>query len=100
MILCYGLIKLSVIFFYRRIFALASETFDKITRVAAVVCVMWTLAFVLVQIFACGAHIEYMWGPLRKQSYCHGGLPFLEGLMISDFITDFLVFFLPFPMVC
>lgn len=60
---------------------------------------MWTLAFVLVQIFNCGAHVDYQWGPLSQLSYCHGGLPYLEGLMISDFITDFLVFFMPFPMV-
>jgi hypothetical protein len=61
--------------------------------------VLWTLGFLLVEIFSCGTHFEYHWGPLADQAYCHGGLPFLEGLMISDFITDFIILFLPFPMV-
>jgi len=99
MILSYGFIKLSVLFFYRRLFALSSSKFENVTRVAIVISISWTLAFLLVQIFSCGVHFEYHWGPLSQQHLCHGGLPFLEGLMISDFITDFLVLFLPFPMI-
>lgn len=99
MILAYGFIKLSVIYFYRRIFSKGSNAFNIISIAAVVLVITWTLGFVLVQIFSCGSHFEYNWGPLLDQMYCVGGLPYLEGLMISDFITDFLVFFLPFPLV-
>ena len=93
------MIKLSVIYFYRRIFVAGGSRFNVVTNVATAIVILWTIGFLLVQIFSCRSHFDYNWGPLADQAHCVGGLPFLEGLMISDFITDFLVLFLPFPLV-
>ena len=100
MILAYGFLKLSVIFFYRRIFVTrAWSTFDIVTKVSAVIVVLWTIGFFLVNIFGCGRHFDYGWGPLVEEEHCVDGLVELEALMISDFITDLLVLILPFPIV-
>ena len=99
MMLAYGCIKLSVIFFYRRIFAVGSNIFNTVAKIAIMIAVLWTLGFLLVQVFSCTLHFEYNRGSLAEQSKCHGGLEYLEGLMISDLITNFLILFLPFPLV-
>lgn len=99
MILAYGFIKLSVLYFYRRIFVAGMGRFNIVSNVVIAIVVLWTVGFLLVQIFSCGSHFNYNWGPLVDQLSCVAGLQYLEGLMISDFVTDLLVFFLPFGMV-
>ena len=55
MILEYGFIKLSVIFFYRRIFVTNRwSVFDIITKISTVIIVMWTTGFFLANVFGCG----------------------------------------------
>ena len=100
MILAYGFIKLSVTYFYRRIFvAKAWSTFDIVTKITIVIIILWTLGFFLVNIFGCGKHFSYSWGPLIKNEQCVNGVPELTALMITDFITDLFVLILPFPIV-
>ena len=100
MTLAYGFIKLSVTFFYRRIFvAKRWSIFDIVTKITIVLTVLWTLAFFLISIAGCGKNISYNWGPLEDEYRCITGLPELEALMISDFITDLFVLLLPFPLV-
>ena len=96
MIFTYGFLKLSVIYFYRRILVTGTRTLTIITNIAIIVTVLWTLGFGLAQIFSGGSHFEYNWGLLGKENYCAAALPESEGLLISDFITDFVIFFLPF----
>ena len=100
MILVYGFIKLSVLFFYRRIFvARMWSTFDVVTKITAFIVVLWTIGFFLINLFGCGKHLDWGWGPLDEEDHCVDGLKELEALMISDFITDLLVIALPFPIV-
>ena len=96
----YGFIKLSVTFFYRRIFvAKPWSIFDIVTKITIVLIVLWTLVFFLIQVAGCGKNISYNWGPLEDSYHCLGELPELEALMISDFITDLFVILFPFPLV-
>lgn len=100
MILVYGFIKLSVLFFYRRIFVTRTwSTFDVVSKLAGFIIVLWTIGFFLVNLFGCGKHFDWGWGPLADEYHCVDGLKELEALMISDFITDVLVIALPFPVV-
>ena len=100
MILEYGFIKLSVIFFYRRIFVTKRwSVFDIITKISTVIIVMWTTGFFLANVFGCGTRFAWGWGPLQDEDNCVDGLVELEALMITDFITDLFVIFLPFPIV-
>lgn len=94
-----GLIKLSSIFLYRRIFVTGQEKlFNILSWTLIVVCALWTVAFFFATIFGCGRHFDYPWGPLVAISSCNTNIR-LEGLMISDLITDLFVWMLPVPMV-
>ena len=96
----YGLIKLSVLFFYRRIFVKGTNSrFDKVTKFSVAVVILWTIAFVFAQVFKCGASIPNNWGPLIDAVHCADPDKISDGLFVSDFITDFLVLILPIPIV-
>ncbi|KAF2233660.1 hypothetical protein EV356DRAFT_567901 [Viridothelium virens] len=101
MILAYGSIKLSVIYFYRRIFVThRGGVFDVVTTVSVVVTVLWTLVFFFIFLFSCGSHISAHWGSLQDlTTYCWATYAPEEGLVISDLITDVAVLSLPFPML-
>ena len=99
-VIAYGCIKLSVLFFYRRLFVDGtSRTFDHITKVAIGIIAAWTLTFLFLQVFFCGTHFEEDWGPLIDLSSCLDGFKYDDGFFISDLITDILVICLPIPIV-
>lgn len=101
MIVGYGFIKLSIIYFYRRLFVTRSwSTFDVVTKVATIIIILWTLINFLIQVFSCGTHFQYQWFPGRISARCLDFLQQLNALMITDFLTDVLVLVLPFPIVC
>ena len=99
-VVAYGSIKLSVLFFYRRIFFKGTYTkFDIASKVAIGITVAWTIAFFLIQMFKCGRQIDSAWGPLIDASRCLNSYQYTDALFVSDFITDFLVICLPIPIV-
>jgi len=94
-----GLIKLSAICMYRRIFVVhGGGVFSVITIALGVICFMWTIAFEFATIFGCGTNVDYAWSPLVYIASCNTNMR-LDGLMISDLITDIFVWVLPIPMV-
>lgn len=94
-----GLIKLSTIFLYRRIFmVMKHRRFDIASIVVAAICTLWTIAFFFATIFGCGTHVEYAWGSLGQIMSCNTNAR-LDGMMISDLITDIMVWILPIPVV-
>ncbi|KAE8163761.1 hypothetical protein BDV40DRAFT_132132 [Aspergillus tamarii] len=94
-----GLIKLSSLFLYRRLFVVSQEKVFGITTWALIgVCTLWTVGFFFATIFGCGRHFTYPWGPLTQIGSCNTNAR-LEALMISDLITDILVWVLPVPMI-
>lgn len=94
-----GLIKLSSLFLYRRLFVVSQEKVFGITTWALIgICTLWTVGFFFATIFGCGRHFTYPWGPLTQISSCNTNAR-LEALMISDLITDILVWVLPVPMI-
>lgn len=100
MIPAYGLIKLSVIFFYRRLFVKGTNSrFDSITKASIVIVILWTIAFFFAHVFACGVYVSNTWGPLIDLKHCANGDVIANGLFISDFLSDLLVLVLPMPIV-
>lgn len=94
-----GLIKLSAIFLYRRLFVVnKGMTFDIITKVFIVMCSLWTVAFWFATLFGCGKHFTNPWKPLIFIMECNTNMR-LDALMISDLITDIMVWLLPMPVV-
>ncbi|CAF9907949.1 MAG: hypothetical protein HETSPECPRED_007945 [Heterodermia speciosa] len=94
-----GLIKISAILFYRRIFVVNKRTkFDTVTKISLVVMALWTIGFLLAQIFGCGTHFTYPWSALVFVQKCHTNTR-IDALMISNLITDVFVWLLPMPII-
>lgn len=94
-----GLIKLSALFLYRRLFAVHRGTvFDIVSIFMVVICALWMVAFFFATIFGCRTQVDYAWKPLIFIASCNTNVR-LDGLMISDLITDIMVWLLPLPVV-
>ncbi|QKX61575.1 uncharacterized protein TRUGW13939_08727 [Talaromyces rugulosus] len=101
MIVAYGFIKLSLVFFYRRLFFVIKwSTFDIVSLAYIAIICMWTLAFFLLFLFACKSKIYLHWAPLSDvENQCGDPLAPELGLVISDLITDLMVLALPLPII-
>ncbi|KAL1961996.1 hypothetical protein VTN77DRAFT_687 [Rasamsonia byssochlamydoides] len=94
-----GFIKLSTLYLYRRLFVVyPRDAFDIVSLVIIVICALWMVAFFFATVFGCGRHFDYPWGPLEEIGSCNTNMR-LDGLMISDLITDLMVWVLPMPVV-
>lgn len=97
-----GCIKLSFVFFYRRIFVAGKprSKFSVISMGMIVVIILWTLAFVLLFFTNCGTHLSERFKSLADtRKYCPTGVVGNEAMAIADFITDVMVYALPIPVV-
>ena len=94
-----GTIKLSVIFFYRRLFR--GKTFDRYSKGMMAVVGFWTTAFFLSVLFECGTRFEYLWSTLLNLiSHCAHEEIFFKAFAVSDVIIDGLILAMPCPIVC
>ena len=96
-----GLIKLSIIFFYRRVFMVSKDTkFARISAALAIFILCWTIVFLLVLIFGCGKYVSLHWDPLGSFStQCGNQLAAEVAFVVSDLATDLMILVLPLPMV-
>lgn len=100
MVPAYGFIKLSVMFFYRRVFVKGTNSrFEQVTKFSIAIVILWTITFFLAEVCKCGAHVPRKWGPLIEAAHCADGDKIANGLSVTDFLTDFLVLMLPIPIV-
>ena len=94
-----GTIKISVIFFYRRIFR--GRAFDYYSKGMIIIAIAWTIAFFFSVLFECGTHFEYLWSTLLNLvTHCTDEEKFFKAYAISDVIIDVLILAMPIPMVC
>ncbi|KAI9728970.1 MAG: hypothetical protein M1828_000055 [Chrysothrix sp. TS-e1954] len=102
MVVCYGFIKISIVYFYRRIFIVSKRSsFNLVTHIFNVILFLWSVTFVLIVIFPCGRHVDVSWGPPDQQElWCQKiGHTSEEGLTTSDFILDIFLLLLPLPLI-
>ena len=101
MMIAYGLIKLSIITFYRRLFVVNRGTiFDIMTKVGEVIVILWTMAFILMLIFSCRTDFWANWGSVLIQlQHCPITFTCAYGMAISDLILDIIVILMPLPRV-
>ncbi|KAM0798337.1 hypothetical protein BDR22DRAFT_891390 [Usnea florida] len=93
-----GTIKLSVIYFYRRIFR--GKTFDYYSKGMIAVVGFWTTAFFLSFLFECGTHFEDLWSTLLNLvSHCAKEEKFFKAFAVSDVIIDGLILAMPSPII-
>jgi hypothetical protein len=97
-----GFIKATAILFYRRVFYVGRklDIFNITTMVLFVIIMLWTATFFILDLFACGTHIDAAWtGVASYLKYCHIATAFEEALAISDFILDVIILLVPLPKV-
>ena len=98
-IIILGTIKLSVIFFYRRLFR--GRAFDHYSKGMMAVVGFWATAFFLGVLFECGTRFEDLWSTLLNLiSHCADEEIFFKAFAISDVIIDGLILAMPCPIVC
>lgn len=94
------LIKLSCMFFYRRVFrAGGSRLFDLAMFTIVAIIVVWAISFFFAFLFMCGTHFDYLWTSLANETKCAKTMTLQNGFAISDVITDLLVLLFPLPLV-
>lgn len=93
----FGAIKLSFLFFYRRIFGVW-ESFRHINNTLIGLIAAWTLAFILADIFLCGVHPELIWVDDQTVALgrCGNRGALLLVFSVTSVATDILVLGLPF----
>lgn len=97
-ILTIGLVKASVLLFYRRIFV--SEIFRRISLGLLILVILWTTAFFLARVFACGSHFTAFWTNGASIAKFCGPYQDIElGFAISDVITDLMVLATPLHFI-
>lgn len=90
----FGTAKLSVLFFYRRIFR--GEIFNILSIGMIVVVVIWTLGFFFAILFRCGTQFWALWAPLKfLLANCYSSTPMFQAFSISDVITDVFILAMP-----
>jgi hypothetical protein len=98
--IAFGTTKLSIVFFYRRVFCVASKWLSKLTMGVNIFLMMWIVAFLIAFIFDCGLHFSANWGPLiNDYSYCHRKFALTAALTITDVLSDFVIILLPIRTV-
>ncbi|KAI1178142.1 hypothetical protein F4777DRAFT_595229 [Nemania sp. FL0916] len=90
----FGLAKLSVLFFYRRIFP--SKAFGIITVILIVFITSCSIAFFFAFLFHCGTYFEANWAPLGYLvQHCWTTTPLTDTLTVTDVVTDVFILSLP-----
>ncbi|KAI0173526.1 hypothetical protein GGR52DRAFT_543322 [Hypoxylon sp. FL1284] len=102
-VFAFGSLKLSILFFYRKIFCASNtnkDVFNTITASMIALVIVWTLTFGIGAIFLCGARPAWAWAPVALVAeHCPAQLQFLEAYAISDFIMDCFIWSLPIPKI-
>lgn len=96
-----GFVKLSILFFYRRLFCTGSGVlFNRASGAVIALTVAWGFSFFFAILFSCGPHIDAQWGPTEERhGLCIDILLVWIGFGISDFILDIIMLVMPIPTV-
>ncbi|OTA98111.1 hypothetical protein M426DRAFT_28773 [Hypoxylon sp. CI-4A] len=95
----FGLIKLSILFLWRRLFK-PSNTFVRICWIMIGVTAAWSIAFFFATIFRCGTKIEKNWAPIGTFfEQCSNPLEIIATFAATDILTDFIIMFMPIPLI-
>lgn len=98
---CLGLIKLSFMLFFKRIFAKGKgKAFSGVIHGIVGLIVCWIIAFFFSYLFVCKTHPSYYWDSLfNEKEYCNNSTQLHLGYAISDFLFDVGILLFPMPLV-
>ena len=88
-------IKLSILFFYHRIFV--NPRFQLIVKCLFAFVCLWGFLMVLIVIAQC-IPVEHFWHP-KTPGRCVNLDGFFIGSAVPNIVTDFIIVFLPMPLV-
>lgn len=93
-----GVVKISILLFYRRLFIV--RPFKIASAVMITIVAGWAVSFTIAMVAQCNPP-SYFWRLFEKDypTHCIDVFVMYEGLAISDLILDVLVLALPIPMV-
>ncbi|KAF1973174.1 hypothetical protein BU23DRAFT_507193 [Bimuria novae-zelandiae CBS 107.79] len=98
-----GLIKISVLIFYRRIFTVTQSRKDWrnwFFIAMIVVITAWALSWIFAFVFMCRRNVQTLFtSPENLAANCVDTLAVGYGHSVSDFITDALIIVIPIPFV-
>jgi hypothetical protein len=96
----FGAIKLSLLFFYKRIFGVW-PSFNRLNNIIIVVIVLWTFTFAFADILICGTnvHLNFEIDQSKAKEQCGDKGLLLLMFAVTSVITDALVLGLPFQYV-
>lgn len=96
--IAFGAVKLSVLFFYRRIFR--GKIFDIASWSMVAIVIIWTFGFFFTMIFECRTEFWAFWSTLNDLlTHCLDDVKFQKVLSVSDVITDILILMIPIPII-
>lgn len=97
-----GAVKLSFIFFFRRIFVTGvGRVFRSVTTIIIVIITAWVVALFVALLVACRGDFAAWWVSVDDlNTKCIDTLELENAFAISDFILDLIVIILPIPQVC
>lgn len=93
-----GMIKMSVLLMYRRLFL--GTLFSRYSLLMCVVIVLFSLSFFFAFAFQCRTNIQNWWTSVETiERYCDntGAIDF--GFVIADVLTDIMILVIPIPIV-
>lgn len=93
--------KLSLLFFYKRIFCTPwRRLLRAVFIVLIVICVLWGFGFFGAMAFICGRRVPAFWGPVQDiKAHCPGLHEQEIWLVSTDVFIDILIFLIPIPLV-
>ncbi|KAI0180359.1 hypothetical protein GGR52DRAFT_240465 [Hypoxylon sp. FL1284] len=91
------LVKLSILTFYREIFAV-SRTFQRWNWAVSALCVAWLLVTTFCNAFQCSPP-SALWEYLGSTEYCIASGPLWLGYELTNFFLDVMILVLPLAMV-
>ena len=98
-----GLIKISVLFLYCRIFVVHkvfSDPRNFVITTMIVITVLWIISFTFATIFSCGLHFTDVYYDFDlSERVCVNTLNLGYWFAITDFVTGALVILIPIPLV-
>lgn len=96
----FGFIKLSLLFFYKRIFNIW-PSFRHANNILIWVIVLWTASFALADLVICRDKLYLEWGidQTKAKAYCGDKGLLLLMFAITSVLTDMMVLILPFVYV-
>ncbi|KAL9095622.1 MAG: hypothetical protein Q9165_002054 [Trypethelium subeluteriae] len=92
-----ALIKLSILFFYRRIFR--GRVFEIISWVTCAIIILWAVTFTITIAAACGTHLNANWKSLLVlKEECVDTFRILLAYSVTDAVVDLTLVIIPIPL--